>query len=86
MLCEIEDFPGAWEKFNAVIEAKGEKADSLDYTNRAVAYTEIKDFEKAIEDCKKALKLDPKFMDAYHHYSKLMAYKGKLGGAMDILK
>lgn len=85
MLIEIEKYPEAWEKFNQVVETKGEKADALDYANRAAAYLEINDIEKSIEDSKKAIKLDPKFLDAYHHYSKVMAYKGKLGGAMDIL-
>ena len=84
-MIELEKYPEAWEKFNAVIEAKGDKADALDYSNRAAAYTEIRENDKSIEDCKKAIKIDPKFMEAYHHYSKVMAYKGKLGGALDIL-
>jgi|TARA_B110000285_G_scaffold231158_1_gene299187 hypothetical protein len=42
--------------------------------------------DKAIADCQKAIKINPKYTKAYYRHSKVMAYKNKLGAALDILK
>jgi Flp pilus assembly protein TadD len=40
-------------------------SDSLLFTNRGKAYLEKKDYSKAIDDCNKAIRLDPKNVSAY---------------------
>lgn len=37
------------------------------YAYRARAYTELRQFPKALADCREALKIDPKLARAYHH-------------------
>ena len=55
----------AIELYTQAIEgSKDEKGSVIYYSNRANAYLETKDNEKCIEDCKKALEIDPGFVKA----------------------
>ena len=62
-------------KYNAAIELYGEAiqcdgSNPAYYTNRAIAYLKIDDFDAAMNDCKQALNIDPKFAKAYNRISK----------------
>ena len=45
------------------------------YNNRGIAYDEKGEFDKAIEDYKKAIELNPEYADAYNNRG--LAYYGK---------
>ena len=74
------------EKYNKAIEDKGDKATEIDFCNRANAFIEMQELDKAIADCQKAIKINPKYIKAYYRHSKVMCYKNKLPAALDILK
>ncbi len=48
------------------------------YTNRAISYIYLKDFEKALDDCYSALRLNPNFGKAYKRLSKVFFNLGNL--------
>lgn len=54
-------------------------------TNRAIAYLKIENFEFAMNDCKMALYIDPKFAKAYNRMSKCQVALGDLKEASIIL-
>lgn len=48
------------------------------YTNRAIAWLKCENFAKAQEDCKAALRINPKFAKAYNRMSKCYIALGDL--------
>ena len=48
------------------------------YTNRAIAYLKTGKFELAMNDCKKALNVNPSFAKAYNRMSKCHIALGDL--------
>lgn len=48
------------------------------YTNRAIAYLKIEDFERAKQDCQLALNINPNFAKAYNRLSKCSIGLGDL--------
>jgi tetratricopeptide (TPR) repeat protein len=48
------------------------------YTNRAIAYLKIEDFERAKQDCQLALNQNPNFAKAYNRLSKCFIALGDL--------
>lgn len=59
----------------------GVKKNEAIYTNRALTYIQMKEFRKAIEDCERALDLNPNFGKAHKRMSK--AYLGL--GDLDVI-
>lgn len=47
-------------------------------TNRAVAYINLKDYDRAMSDCKNALMINPKFGKAYKRMFKCQVARGEL--------
>ncbi|KAG5670909.1 hypothetical protein PVAND_001138 [Polypedilum vanderplanki] len=72
------------EKYNEALVAYG-RAIALDasnpiyYCNRAAAYSRIGDFQKAVDDCKQAIRYDPNYGKAYGRlglaYSKMQRHQ-----------
>lgn len=60
----------AIEKYSEAIELV---PTSVYYCNRAACYSNLKEFQKAISDCEEAIKLDPKYIKAFHR--KALAYE-----------
>lgn len=56
------------------------------FTNRAQAQIRLKQFDEAILDCKKAIKLNPKSIKAQVHLAKALHGKGELQKAIEILE
>lgn len=56
------------------------------YTNRAIAYLKVENFELAMNDCKTALNVNPKFAKAYNRMSKCHIAQGDLKQASVILQ
>ena len=61
-------FQSAIDLYGQAIECDG--TNPAYYTNRAIAYLKIEDFNLAMNDCKTALNIDPKFAKAYKRISK----------------
>jgi|TARA_B110001450_G_C17274489_1_gene340874 tetratricopeptide (TPR) repeat protein len=55
-------------------------------SNRAHSLISLDKLDEAIADCTRAAKCDPKCVMAYVAHSKVYAYKGKLGQALDLLR
>jgi tetratricopeptide (TPR) repeat protein len=66
-LFSSKDFAGSVEQYTLAIDAdpKNNKILRILYCNRAAAHKEIGRYREGIEDCTKAIKLDPKFSKAY---------------------
>jgi len=56
------------------------------YTNRAIAYLKIENFDLAMNDCKMALEVNPSFAKAYNRMSKCHIALGDLVQASIILQ
>ena len=56
------------------------------YTNRAIAYLKIENFDLAMNDCKMALEVNPTFAKAYNRMSKCHIALGDLVQASVILQ
>ncbi|KAK6522877.1 Hsp90 cochaperone [Arthrobotrys megalospora] len=57
------DWPGAVEAYSEMI--KRAPSDARGYTNRAAALQKLMSFPSSIDDCRKAIELDPGFMRAH---------------------
>ncbi|KAF3085566.1 Hsp90 cochaperone [Orbilia oligospora] len=57
------DWPGAVEAYTEMI--KRSPSDARGYTNRAAALQKLMSFPSSIDDCRKAIELDPGFMRAH---------------------
>ncbi|KAK6340155.1 Hsp90 cochaperone [Orbilia blumenaviensis] len=57
------DWPGAVEAYTEMI--KRAPSDARGYTNRAAALQKLMSFPSSIDDCRKAIELDPGFMRAH---------------------
>ncbi|KAF3921549.1 hypothetical protein AA313_de0202671 [Arthrobotrys entomopaga] len=57
------DWPGAVEAYTEMI--KRAPTDARGYTNRAAALQKLMSFPSSIDDCRKAIELDPSFMRAH---------------------
>ena len=57
------DYPGAMKHYNEAVKRHPDNA--VLYSNRAACYTKLMEFQRAIDDCDKCAKLDPKFVKAY---------------------
>ncbi|KAF3167123.1 Hsp90 cochaperone [Orbilia oligospora] len=60
---KIADWPGAVEAYTEMI--KRAPSDARGYTNRAAALQKLMSFPSSIDDCRKAIELDPGFMRAH---------------------
>ena len=77
----IEDFNGAIEHYNLAIAASP-RTPTL-YSNRALAYLKLGEFEKSEKDCKVCLKLDPKNVKALLRRAYIRAIQGRLPEALE---
>ncbi|KAI8887703.1 TPR-like protein, partial [Backusella circina FSU 941] len=57
------NYPEAIKLYTEAIELDGKNA--VYYANRAAAYTQQGAHDKAVDDAKKALEIDPKYSKAY---------------------
>lgn len=55
------------------------------YTNRAASYIQLKDFKKALDDCKRALSLNPGFARAFKRMFRIYLSVGNLEKAKEVL-
>ncbi|KAK6338727.1 Hsp90 cochaperone [Orbilia brochopaga] len=60
---KVADWPGAVEAYTEMI--KRAPHDARGYTNRAAALQKLMSFPSSIDDCRKAIELDPSFMRAH---------------------
>ena len=79
------------QSFQEAINYYSEAIDTLSnepayYTNRAIAYLKVDNFDLAMNDCKKALDINPKFAKAYNRMSKCHIALGDLKAASIILQ
>ena len=63
-------FLEAIEKYSEAIELS---PTAVYFCNRAACYSNLKEFQNAIQDCEEAIKLDPKYIKAFHR--KALAYE-----------
>jgi tetratricopeptide (TPR) repeat protein len=54
-----------------------------DYFNRGVKYSELKKHQQAIEDFNQAIRLDPKYAEAYYGRGVACYYKGEYDKAWE---
>ena len=71
------------KSFQEAINYYSEAVDTLPnepayYTNRAIAYLKIDNFDLAMNDCKKALEINPQFVKAYNRMVKCQIVVGDL--------
>ncbi|XP_062865341.1 sperm-associated antigen 1A [Trichomycterus rosablanca] len=66
------EFKGAVEKYSECIDIKA--SESSVYTNRALCYLKLEQFEEAKQDCDSALQMEPDNKKAF--YRRALAYKG----------
>ena len=52
------------------------------YYNRGLSYASIEEYDKAIEDFKRVIELNPNFPEAYHLLGLAQEYAGDLEGAI----
>jgi DnaJ family protein C protein 7 len=55
------------------------------FSNRAQAFTKCQQYERAVEDCHRAIELDPAFVKSYHRASACYIKLGELGKAKEML-
>jgi len=87
-LSKADQHESALTNFERAISgsAEGDVLLPIFLANRAHSLMAVGRLDEAIADCVRAIKADPKCLLAYIVHSKVYAYKGKLGQALDILK
>ena len=65
-LLKAKKYNEALDLYSQAVETVSKGPNShIYYSNRAAAYTYLKNYDSAISDCKKAIKLDPTYVKAY---------------------
>ncbi|CAK7902403.1 small glutamine-rich tetratricopeptide repeat-containing protein 2 [[Candida] anglica] len=80
----VKDFQEAIAKYTAAIKLNPTNVVYL--SNRAAAYSQAADYEKAIKDAEDAIKLDSKFSKAYSRLGLARYANGDAKGAMEAYK
>jgi len=75
-----QNYRKAAEEYSRAIEADPMVAGL--YLNRAAAYLMLKDFQRTVADCDKAIELDQSSSKAYFRKAKALAAKGNFEGAL----
>ena len=76
-----QQYTKAIDAYSKAISVKGNVP--AFYSNRAAAYGAQQQYQKAINDCDKALELDPKFMRAHARKATYLLRQGKVDLAKD---
>ena len=76
------NYQAAISAYTDAIETKNDEP--AFYTNRAIAFIKLENFAKAQEDCKAALRVNPKFAKAYNRLSKCYIALGDLQERLQI--
>jgi tetratricopeptide (TPR) repeat protein len=79
-----ENFSEAVEQFTAAIETSPNFAEG--YNQRAIAYFMLEAWDKALEDCKQTIKLNPHHFGAFAGMGHVYLRLGKIGDAIDAYK
>lgn len=74
------DFNGAVEKYSEAIRLNPTNAIYL--ANRAAAYVNLKQYEKAIADCKESIRIDPNYAKSYYRQGQSLAALGDYAGCL----
>lgn len=80
---KAERYAEAAQHYTAAIAAAPEAAL---YSNLAACHLQLKQFHKAIEDCRKAIEMDPQPVKPYYRQAQAHAALGELKQAQDVLK
>ncbi|KAK7275657.1 hypothetical protein RIF29_16777 [Crotalaria pallida] len=79
---QSEQYPDAIELYNCAI-ALYEKS-AVYFCNRAAAYTQIKRYMEAIQDCLKSIEIDPNYSKAYSRLGSAYYEQGKYREAIEL--
>lgn len=79
-----KDFAGSVEQYTKAIDAdpSNNKILRILYCNRAAAQKELAKYREGIEDCTKAIKLDPKFSKAYARRARCHLHQNDFASAI----
>lgn len=75
------DWPGAVDAFTEM--TKRAPTDPRGYSNRAAALIKLMAFPQAVQDCDKAIELDPKFIRAYTRKGQALVAMKEYNRALD---
>jgi len=75
------DYNGAIQSYTEAIELY---SNSIYYCNRGIAYSKILKFNEAIDDYKKCIELDPKYVKAYDRLGYTYLQQNKINEAVEI--